>query len=210
MNGTALGPLILEGKHVRLEPLTRAHLGPLVAAAQAEEISTYLPINLKAPGTMEERIELFLARQAQGIEYPFAVVTRDEGRVVGTTSYLDVSDENRSTEIGWTWYTPDVWGTAVNPEGKLLLLQHAFEDWNAIRIFFKTDARNLRSQAALRKLGAQYEGTLRSHRILADGFRRDSMYFSILDSEWPTVKARLEERLRVLDSAIDSHATRTT
>ncbi|MBM2812099.1 MAG: family N-acetyltransferase, partial [Chloroflexi bacterium] len=132
-----------------------------------------------------------------GVEYPFAVIVRENGRVVGATSYLDVSEENRAAEIGWTWYSPDVWGTAVNPEAKYLLLERAFEDWNAIRVFFKTDARNLRSQAAIRKLGAQYEGTLRSHRILADGFRRDSMYFSILDFEWPTVKSTLRARLTV-------------
>jgi RimJ/RimL family protein N-acetyltransferase/predicted nucleic acid-binding protein len=180
-----LGPLLLDGRHVRLEPLTRQHLAPLIAAAQPEEISTYLPVNLRAPGAMEERIERFLLRQAQGIEYPFAVITRHDGRVVGTTSYLDVSEENRAAEIGWTWYSPDVWGTAVNPEAKYLLLKHAFEGWHAIRMFFKTDARNLHSQAAIKKLGAQYEGTLRSDRILLDGFRRDSVYFSILDFEEP-------------------------
>lgn len=156
---------------------------------------------------MEARIEMFLNRQAQGIEYPYTVITRADGRVVGTTSYLDVSERHRAAAIGWTWYSPDVWGTAVNPEAKYLLLKHAFEDWNAIRAFFKTDARNLRSQAALRKLGAQYEGTLRSHRILPDGFRRDSAYFSILGVEWPSVKSRLEKRLNAFETSIDPPTT---
>lgn len=194
--GKPLGPVLLNGKHIRLEPLSREHLAPLIAAAQADEVSTYLPINLKSPGAMEQRIALFLERQEQGIEFPFVVVARRDGRVVGSTSYLDASEENRAAEIGRTWYSPEVWATAVNPEAKYLLLTHAFEGWSAIRVFFKTDARNLRSQAALRKLGAQYEGTLRSQRLLPDGFRRDSVYFSILDHEWPALKSRLEERLR--------------
>jgi RimJ/RimL family protein N-acetyltransferase len=195
-----LGPILLEGGHVRLEPLAWQHLEALIAAAQPGEISTYLPVDLSAPGAIERRIETSLAQQVRGVEYPFVVVTREDGRLVGSTSYLDVSDENRATEIGWTWYAPDVWGTAVNPEAKYLLLRHAFDDWDAIRVFFKTDARNLRSQAAIKKLGAQYEGTLRSQRILPDGFRRDSVYFSILDHEWPAVKTRLAERLRAFES----------
>lgn len=191
-----IGPLGLKGIHIRLDPLTADHLDALTTAAQRDGISTYLPVNLKEPGVMEGRIEEFLARQSQGIEFPFVVVHRHTGEVIGSTSYLDVSEANKAVEIGWTWYVPEVWGTAVNPEAKYLLLRHAFEDWGAIRVFFKTDARNLHSQAAIKKLGAQYEGTLRSHRILPDGYRRDSVYFSILDHEWPAAKLGLEERLR--------------
>jgi len=190
----------LEGRFVRLEALAAHHLVPLAVAAQDPAISAYLPVDLSRTGAIERRAEAFAARQEQGLELPFAVTLRADGRVVGSTSYLDVSAENRSVEIGWTWYVPDVWGTSVNPEAKYLLLRHAFEDWGAIRVFFKTDARNLRSQAAIKKLGAQYEGTLRSHRLLPDGFRRDSVYFSILDHEWPAVKAGLEERLQALNS----------
>jgi RimJ/RimL family protein N-acetyltransferase len=184
----------LEGRHVCLEPLTEQHLGSLLEAAQAEKVWTYMPLDLRTAEAMERRVATFLTRQAQGIEYGFAV--RYSGRVVGATSYLDVSEEHRAAEIGWTWYSPDFWGTVVNPEAKYLLLSNAFDGWNAVRVFFKTDARNLRSQSAIKKLGAQYEGTLRSHRILPGGFRRDSVYFSILDHEWPSVKSRLEERLR--------------
>ena len=196
MNRTPLGPVTLEGDHIRLEPLTRGHLHGLIAAAEAETIWTYLPSDLRASGAMERRIESALARQTQGLEYAFVVVARRDGRVLGSTSYADVAEAHRAAEIGWTWYTPETWGTAVNPEAKYLLLRHAFEDWGAIRICFKTDSRNLRSQAAIRKLGAQYEGTLRSHRLLPDGYRRDSVFYSILDHEWPDVKARLEQRLR--------------
>jgi RimJ/RimL family protein N-acetyltransferase len=191
-----LGPVCLEGLHIRLDPLTPEHLGALRAAAEHDEISTYLPLNLREPGALERRIEDFLARQRDGVEFPFVVVERSTGRAIGSTSYLDVSEANKSVEIGWTWYVPEVWGTAVNPEAKYLLMQHAFEEWSAIRVFFKTDSRNLRSQAAIKKLGAQYEGTLRSQRLLPDGYRRDTMYFSILDYEWPATKLRLEERLR--------------
>ena len=199
---TPLAPLQLIGKHVRLDPLTTEHLQPLINAAQADEIWTYLPLNLKSPGAMAHHLQTVLALQARGIEYPFVVVTQIDGRVVGSTSYRDVSEANHATEIGWTWYAPRVWGTAVNPEAKYLLLRHAFEDWHAIRVFLKTDARNVRSQAAIRKLGGQYEGTLRSQRLLPDGHRRDTAYFSILDDEWPAVKVRLQERLAQFDRAL--------
>jgi N-acetyltransferase len=192
---SVLGPALLEGRHIRLEPLEPYHLDGLHAAAQSDEIWTYLPTRLQDRDALAHHIQATLARQTQALEYPFVVVLQEDERVVGTTSYLDVSEENRSVEIGWTWYTPDVWESAVNPEAKYLLLRHAFQSWGAIRVFFKTDARNLHSQGAIKKLGAQYEGTLRSHWILPDGFRRNSMYFSILDSEWPDVKSKLEQRL---------------
>ena len=105
-----LGPVCLEGLHIRLDPLTLDHLGALRAAAEHDEISTYLPLNLREPEAMERRIEDFLARQRDGIEFPFAVVERSTGRVIGSTSYLDVSEANKSVEIGWTWYVPEVWG----------------------------------------------------------------------------------------------------
>jgi RimJ/RimL family protein N-acetyltransferase len=124
---------------------------------------------------------------------PFAVV--HDGRAVGSTSYLDIDLEVGGLEIGWTWYTPAVWATPVNPECKLLLLGHAFDDLGAGRVLFKTDALNTRSQAAIRKLGAQYDGTLRHHRLRADGSVRDSAYFSILAEEWPAVRAGLERRV---------------
>jgi len=191
----ALGPVRLEGQVVRLEPLGFQHLDRLIEIGQSADIWTYLPLDLSTRPAMEQNIGRLLGRQSQGAAYPFAVVDQTDGHVVGHTSYLDVSAEHRATEIGWTWYRPEVWGTRVNPEAKYLLLRHAFETWGAIRVYFRTDARNLHSQAAIKKLGAQYEGKLRSHRILADGYRRDSMIFSILDNEWPDTKARLQQRL---------------
>jgi N-acetyltransferase len=194
----ALGPALLEGQHIHLEPMGLHHQEDLYLATQDEEIWTYLPNRLTDRAALEQHFHTTLARQAQGLEFPYVVVRQSDGRVVGTTSYLDVSQEHRGVEIGWTWYIPEVWGSEVNPEAKYLLLRHAFEDWGAIRVFFKTDARNQRSQAAIKKLGAQLEGVLRSHRIMPDGYRRDSVYFSIVESEWPSVKSRLEQRLAMI------------
>lgn len=144
---------------------------------------------------MARWIDAALAEQRAGHEHPFAVVLRDGGRVVGSTRYMDVQPQHKATEIGWTWYAPDTWGTVVNAESKYLLLRHAFEEWGAIRVALKTDARNTRSQAAIRKLGAKYEGTLRNHRIRRDGTLRDTMLFSIVRDEWPDVKRGLETRI---------------
>ena len=116
--------------------------------------------------------------------------------VIGSTRYLDVQQDDRTVEIGWTWYTPEAWGGVVNPEAKYLLMRHAFEDWHAIRVALKTDIKNLHSQAAIKKLGARYEGTLRNQRVRPDGSYRDTVIFSVIESEWPQVKAGLEQRLR--------------
>src|SRR4051812_11583606 len=124
---------------------------------------------------------------------PFAVIV--DGRAVGSTSYGDIDLSVGGIEIGWTWYTPALWATAVNPECKLLLLGHAFDDLGAGRVFLKTDALNARSRAAISKLGAAYDGTLRHHRLRSDGSVRDSAYFSVLAAEWPTVRDGLRARL---------------
>jgi N-acetyltransferase len=145
---------------------------------------------------MDAWIARALAAQAQGREYPFIVVRAGDDRIIGSTRYLEVQEDDRTAEIGWTWYSPDAWGGPVNPEAKYLLMRHAFEDWNAIRVALKTDVNNVHSQAAIKKLGAQFEGTLRNHRIRPDGSYRDTVIYSIIASEWPAVKARLEARLQ--------------
>jgi RimJ/RimL family protein N-acetyltransferase len=118
-----------------------------------------------------------------------------DNRVLGSTRLFDLSDANRSVEIGWTWLTPAVWRTRVNTECKMLLLTHAFETMGAIRVQLKTDSRNVRSREAIERIGGVFEGILRSHRIMPDGYLRDSVYYSILDKEWPVVKRRLEAML---------------
>lgn len=132
----------------------------------------------------------------EGREWPWVIEERATGRLAGSTRYLDISWAHRSLEIGWTWLAPEWWGRAVNLECKRILLAHAFERLDCVRVQLKTDARNLRSQKAIERLGAVREGVLRHHRILPDGYRRDSVYYSILSAEWPMVKERLDSILR--------------
>jgi len=194
-----LGPVVLEGPRVRLEPLRPEHAKDLLAAAADPLVWRWLPEQVASRADLDRWLEEALRAQASGTEYPFAVVDLRSGRAVGSTRYMDVSAAHRAVEVGWTWYAPQAWGTAVNPEAKLLLLGHAFERWEAIRLCLKTDSLNLRSRAAILKLGARYEGDLRNHRIRPDGSYRHSSYYSILDTEWPAVKAGLLARLALLN-----------
>lgn len=190
-----LGPVTLEGRHIRLEPLRPHHALALYQAGQAPEIWEWLAVEFTGPQEAERFIATALAAEEAGKEMPFAVIWKETGEVVGSTRFMDIDPANKSTEIGWTWYNPRFWKTPVNPEAKLLLMQHAFERWGARRVWLKTDAKNLRSQAAMRKMGAQYEGTLRNHRFRRDGSMRDSVIFAVIDPEWPAVKSGLLQRL---------------
>jgi len=190
-----LGPVTLTGKHIRLEPLRREHARALLAVAQRPEIWTWMSARPMTPESMEAWIAEALGAQEHGLEYPFTVIQAAGDRVVGSTRYMEVQAASKGVEIGWTWYAPKTWGTVVNPEAKYLLLRHAFEAWGAIRVQLKTDLKNVRSQAAIKKLGAKEEGILRSHRFRRDGTIRDSVIFSIIREEWPAVKAALEERI---------------
>ncbi|HSO94318.1 MAG TPA: GNAT family protein [Candidatus Dormibacteraeota bacterium] len=191
----SLGPLTLTGVHIQLEPLQAEHATALLDAGRAAEVWKFMPASAATPETMERWLARALEAEGLGREYPFVVRRLKDDRIIGSTRYLDVQEEDRTAEIGWTWYEPATWGTMVNPEAKFLLLRHAFEDWHAIRIALKTDARNLRSQSAIIKLGAVYEGTLRNQRIRPDGSYRDTPIYSIIESEWPLVRRSLEARL---------------
>lgn len=194
---TWVEPIILTGERVRLAPMELSHVPGLYEAAQFPEIWTWLPLPMpKSQEEMASRVEAALQLRAEGTEMPFVVFDRESERIVGTTRLLDISAANRHLEIGWTWYTPAVWRTRVNTECKYLLLRHAFETLGVVRVQLKTDLRNLRSQAAIERIGGIREGVLRRQRILHDGYIRDTVYFSILDREWPDVKARLEDYLR--------------
>lgn len=186
-------PLTLTGRVVRLEPLDAQHIPPLMAIAEAHP-SDFL---YTSTPTSAEEAEAYFARafseRENGLAYPF-VITR-EGEVVGTSRYAAINATNRNCEIGFTWLDPVVRGTAVNLEAKYLMLRHAFEALDFLRVYLYADARNVRSQRAIRKLGAVYEGTLRAERVMKDGFVRDTLVFSILYNEWPTVKESLEKRL---------------
>lgn len=195
-HGDRPAPVTLKGRVVRLEPLEYAHEADLLVAAQHEEIWRWTIAEPRTPELMHEYVATALRERDDGRALPFAVRHRASGRVIGSTRYHGISKADRGIEIGWTWYAPEHWRSPVNTECKYLLLTHAFERLECIRVELKTDARNLRSQAAIGRLGAVEEGTLRSKVIMRDGHRRDSVYFSILDREWPGVKARLEGFLR--------------
>jgi N-acetyltransferase len=172
------------------------HAGALLEAGGAPEIWEWMPSRPVNAATMDAWLKKAIHAESLGREYPFVVMRLADSRLVGSTRYLDVQEDDRTVEIGWTWYAPDTWGGVVNPEAKYLLMRHAFETWGAIRVALRTDIRNLHSQAAIKKLGAKYEGLLRNQRIRPDGSYRDTVSFSVIDREWPAVKARLEARLR--------------
>ena len=184
-------PLVLEGHGVRLEPLSSAHGPDLLEAGRDPRVWRWLPV---APPTdldaMRAVIDAAIADEGR---HAYAVVV--DGRAVGSSSYADVDLAVGGLEVGWTWYARSAWATRVNPASKLLLLGHAFDELGSGRVTLKTDARNERSRSAITRLGAQYDGTLRHHRLRADGTVRDSAYFPILAAEWPAVRAGLEARL---------------
>jgi RimJ/RimL family protein N-acetyltransferase len=189
-------PVTLQGCVVRLEPLSEAHIPQLALAGGDEAIWQYMRYGqiTTEPG-MRAWIRELLEAQAQGTDLPFAVIHLESEVAIGSTRYLEIRHKHRSLEIGGTWYALAYQRTAVNTECKYLLLRHAFEELGCLRVQFKTDMRNERSQRALARIGAIQEGVLRKHMILPDGFIRDSVYYSIIDSEWPRVKARLEEMM---------------
>lgn len=182
-------PVVLTGHGVVLEPLTAGHAADLLAAAQDDDVWRWLPV--PRPRTEDDVRRLVETHPA---DLAFAVVV--DGRAQGSTSYLDVDPSVGGLEIGWTWYARPLWATSVNPACKLLLLAHAFDELGAERVTLKTDRLNARSQAAIRKLGGQYDGTLRHHRRRPDGSVRDTAFFSVLVGEWPGVRAGLQARLR--------------
>jgi RimJ/RimL family protein N-acetyltransferase len=193
-----LGPVTLTGADIRLEPLRPHHFAGLLSAGQDEEIFAHLAVVINTPEAADRFIMAATTAETAGHEYAFAVVRQSDGQVIGSTRFMDVSESELNVEIGWTWYAREVWGSAVNPEAKYLLLCHAFDVWGAKRVFWKTDERNERSQAAIKKLGAKHEGTFRNHRRRRDGSWRSTVYFSVIDAEWPAVKAGLEARLGAL------------
>ena len=192
-----IAPVTLTGSVVRLEPLSEQHVPDLTVAAHDERIWRYM---LYAYPEDEEKmlawVRDILTRQAAGADLAFAVIHLASGRAIGATRYLEIRTQHRGLEIGGTWYATGFQRTAVNTECKYLLLKHAFEVLGCICVQFKADARNLRSIRAIERIGAMREGVLRNHYILPNGGYRDSVYFSILDSEWPKVKERLEEMLK--------------
>ena len=190
-----LPAIVLEGAAVRLEPLRPGHLGALQAVGLDPELWRWNPTPLQTVADLERYVALALAARARGDALPFATVDCTTGAVVGSTRFGNVALEHRRVEIGWTWIARPWQRTAVNTEAKRLMLAHAFETWGCVRVELKTDALNARSRAAMRRLGATEEGTLRQHMVTASGRLRDTVYLSILDHEWPAVRDRLDARL---------------
>jgi N-acetyltransferase len=184
----------LEGRSVRLEPLTPAHGEGLWRAAR--DPRTWRWLSVVQPRTREDWtafVQQALDAAAAGTEIPLVTLRHDE--IVGSTRFLALRPEHGSVEIGWTWLHPSAWGTGANVEAKLLQLEHAFDVWGCRRVELKTDARNERSRGALEALGATFEGVHRKHMLVRDGENRDSAWYSVVDDDWPSVRALLEARL---------------
>ena len=189
-------PVVLTGKHVRLEPLTEAHTTGLAEIGAGQPFWDFMLYgNINTFDDMHNWVLDILSRAKKGTDLPFAVIHSVSGRVAGATRYLNIEPQNRGLEIGGTWYGPEFQRTVVNTECKYLLLRHAFETLGCIRVQLKTDLRNERSQKAIERIGAVKEGVLRNHMVLPDGRIRHSVFYSILDTEWPDVKKKLEEMM---------------
>ena len=187
--------IVLEGQHVRLEPLSMAHHAALCEAGLAEEIWKWTTALVLTPDDMRTYMEAALKDQANGIALPFVTIDRASNTVVGSTRFGNIDRANRRVEIGWTWINPQWQRTYINTEAKYLMLKHAFETWQCIRVELKTDSLNEKSRNAMLRIGAKEEGTLRNHMVTYSGRLRHSVYFSVIDSEWPQVKANLEAKM---------------
>ncbi len=189
-------PVVLQGKHARLEPLSESHVKGLTEIGAGQDFWDLMVYGkIVAEDDMRNWVLDMLSRASHGTDLPFAVVHLASGRVAGATRYLNIMPKDRGLEIGGTWYGVDFQRTAVNTECKYLLLRHAFETLKCIRVQIKTDSRNIRSQKAIERIGAKKEGVLRNHMIMPDGRYRDSVFYSIIDMEWGDVKKRLEEMM---------------
>jgi RimJ/RimL family protein N-acetyltransferase len=188
-------PVILKGKHVRLEPLSLTHLDALCEVGLDPALWRWTTSVIQSREEMQRYVETALNWQAEHKALPFATILNQTNRVVGSTRFANIDRENRHVEIGWTWVGVPWQRTPVNTEAKYLMLAYAFERLGCIRVEFKTDSLNERSRNALLRIGAREEGTLRNHMIVHDGRYRHSVFFSVIESEWPEVKARLEEKL---------------
>jgi RimJ/RimL family protein N-acetyltransferase len=191
-----IAPVILEGRNVRLEPLNLEHTAGLTEVGLDDDLWQWIPVPVRTPEDMGAYVQTALAEHAAGSALPFALIEKSTGRVIGSTRYGNIDRLHHRVEIGWTWIARPWQRTAINTEAKYLLLRHAFETLQCMRVELKTDSLNDRSRTAILRIGAREEGTFRNHMITSSGRIRHTVYFSITDSEWPEIKARLEARLR--------------
>lgn len=190
-------PVILEGEIVRLEPMRVDHLPALCKVGLEPSLWEWTNNVVTSEADLERYVRNALADQNLGRSVPFVTVENESGMVVGSTRFGNIDILNRKAEIGWTWIAPKWQRTAINTEAKLLMLSHAFETWKCIRVELKTDVNNERSRNAMKRIGCVEEGVMRNHLITETGRIRDSVYFSIIESEWPTVKELLASKLAV-------------
>ena len=188
-------PVVLEGAHVRLEPLTLMHLPRLVEIGLDDDIFRWYAQPIRTPDDMQAFIATALEEQRAGKSLPFATIERSSGLAVGSTRFMTIDRPNRTIEIGYTWIAPAWQRTAMNTEAKYLMLRCAFETWGCNRVGLKTDSLNERSRRAIARIGAKEEGILRNHMITSSGRLRHSVYFSVISEEWPQVKGALESKL---------------
>lgn len=192
-----LTPVTLSGSAVRLEPIRHEHAELFwdIAKGDLDDIFRWFPYRMQTREDFQQWVAKALQEQERGESVVFTTLESASGRVVGSTRFMNIDRNNRRVEIGSTWIAPAWQRTAVNTDAKYLMLRHAFEDWGCFRVELKTDALNQKSRNAILRLGAKEEGTFRRHVVTWTGRVRDSVYFSILDSEWPEVKAELERKL---------------
>jgi RimJ/RimL family protein N-acetyltransferase len=195
-----LTPVILEGRHVRLEPLSREHRTALARVAFDADLWRFTPTQIHTDDDLDTYIETAMSEQKAGTTIPFAIIDRSTGLAIGSTRFGALDAQHRRAEIGWTWLGRAYQRKAFNTEAKMLMLTHAFEQMGCIRIEFKVDVLNERSRTAVARLGAKEEGTLRHHMILPDGRLIDWVFYSILQDEWPSVRAGLEQKLASHDA----------
>ncbi|MGI8554961.1 MAG: GNAT family N-acetyltransferase [Pyrinomonadaceae bacterium] len=188
--------VILEGEFIRLEPLRIEHLENFWKVGADETLWRWTANVVENKNDLRRYVETALDEQRRGVSLPFVTIEKAENKIVGSTRFGNIDAKNRRAEIGWTWINPKWQRTRVNTEAKFLMLTHAFETWNCIRVELKTDALNEKSRNAILRLGAKEEGIFRQHLITETGRIRDTVYFSILDSEWKNVKENLDKKLR--------------
>jgi RimJ/RimL family protein N-acetyltransferase len=185
-------PVTLDGKRIRMEPMRADHLDALTEAGGFAELWKWTTTRADTRDDMEVYMNVALRDAAAGTALPFVTIDKASERIIGSSRFGNIDPSNKRAEIGWTWITPQFQRTYVNSEAKYLMLRHAFEVWECIRVELKTDFLNAKSRNAMLRMGATEEGVLRKHQIMYDGRYRDTIYYSVLDTEWPEVKAKLE------------------
>lgn len=197
-------PVRLEGRTVRLEPLNDSHFDALITTGADPCIWTHLPFDGSDGPKLRRELGSAILQRSSGSQYPFTIIRQRDNAIIGSTRLFDIFQEHRKLEIGWTWYAPEVWGMGYNLETKLLLLRFIFDTLRANRVQLKTRDTNLRSKAAIEKIGGIYEGVLRNDRVLPDGSVRNTVVYSIIREEWPAVEKRLEQLVANVEANLQS------